>query len=133
MAHFAQLDEYNQVLGVYVINNEDILDQNGNESEEVGIKYCKSLYGENTNWKQTSYNRSFRVHYAGIGMIYNEEYDAFIAQQPYPSWTFNSETYGWDPPVPPPDLTEEQINLGFIRIWVEERLEWIIENRNISF
>jgi hypothetical protein len=132
MAHFAQLDEYNNVIKVHVIADTDILDENGNENEEVGIRFCKSLYGENTFWKQTSYNGNFRVRYSGIGMIYNEEHDAFIYPQRYSSWTFNPQTCDWDPPVLPPELTEEQVNLGFIRIWIEDRQEWIIENRNFS-
>ena len=54
MAHFAQLDENNVVINVIVIHNNDILDENGNESEEVGIKFLKSIFGEATRWVQTS-------------------------------------------------------------------------------
>lgn len=133
MAYFAQLDSSNVVIGVYSIDNNDILDEDGNESEEIGIIYCKSLYGENTIWKQTSYNNNIRFRYAGIGMVYDEEHDAFIMPQPYPSWTFNPETYDWEPPVPLPNLTEDQINMGYIRIWNEQDQKWIIENRNLSF
>lgn len=98
MAHFAQLDENNQVLQVIVVANQDILDENNNESEELGIIFCKSLLGQDTNWKQTSYNNNFRVRFAGIGFTYNEELDAFIKPCPDPSWIFNKETYDWCPP-----------------------------------
>ena len=54
MAHFAQLDENNIVLQVNVISNGDILDENGNESEEMGIQLCKDLVGQDTKWVQTS-------------------------------------------------------------------------------
>jgi hypothetical protein len=37
MAHFVQIDYDNKVLHVSVVRNQDILDENGNESEEVEI------------------------------------------------------------------------------------------------
>ena len=33
MAHFAELDENNKVVRVVVVNNEDLLDENNQESE----------------------------------------------------------------------------------------------------
>jgi hypothetical protein len=48
MAHFAQLDENNIVISVVVINNEDCVDADGNESESVGVNFCKSLFGADT-------------------------------------------------------------------------------------
>lgn len=77
MAHFAKLDENNMVIEVIVISNEDILDENGMESEEKGIEFCKMLHGPNTNWKQTSYSGAFRGAFAGIGMQYDPEKDLF--------------------------------------------------------
>jgi hypothetical protein len=47
------------------------------ESEQKGIEFCKSLYGADTNWVQTSYNGSFRGKYAGIGDTYAN--GAFVA------------------------------------------------------
>lgn len=78
MAHFARLDENNTVLEVIVIDNDDILDENGNESEEKGIVICQTILGPNTIWRQTSYNKSFRGAFASIGMIYDPEKDIFI-------------------------------------------------------
>lgn len=81
MAHFAQLDDNNLVMQVIVIDNSSILDELGKESEALGIQICKSIFGENTKWLQTSYNNKFRGVYAGIGFTYNPELDIFI--QPY--------------------------------------------------
>ena len=78
MAHFAKLDENNKVIEVIVVSNQDILDENGNESEEIGIEFCRMIQGSNTNWRQTSYNNTFRCRYAGIGMYYDEINDEFI-------------------------------------------------------
>ena len=54
MAHFAKLDENNNVLEVHVVNN-DVITIDGNESEQAGIEFLTELYGH-TLWKQTSYN-----------------------------------------------------------------------------
>ena len=45
MAHFAQLNDSNVVISVNVIADADCLDDNGNESEAIGIAFCKSLWG----------------------------------------------------------------------------------------
>jgi hypothetical protein len=91
MAHFAQLDENNVVVQVIVINNNELLTQkivttdegfinvSIVESEEKGMDFCKSLYGADTNWVQTSYNGSFRGKYAGIGDTY--ENGVFVAPE----------------------------------------------------
>jgi len=105
MAHFAQIDENNIVTRVVVIANEDTADENGVEDESIGIAFCKSLWGEDTNWVQTSYNANFRHNYAGIGFKYDPEYDAFIPPRRWDSWTLNTETFTWDPPIPAPDMT----------------------------
>ena len=78
MAHFAQLDENNVVIQVIVVNNNElksdvVVETNGviktysGEDEAKGVAFCKSLYGAETVWKQTSYNNKFRGKYAGIG------------------------------------------------------------------
>lgn len=99
MAHFAQLDENNVVLQVIVVHNNDCLDENGNESEAVGAAFCKSLLGEITRWKQTSYNGNMRKNYAGIGYQYDPIRDAFIPPKPYPSWVLVEETCNWTAPT----------------------------------
>jgi len=78
MAHFAQLDENNVVTQVIVVGNEQLkatvttevdgfLVSQTVESEAKGVEFCKTLYGADSTWKQTSYNASFRGKYAGIG------------------------------------------------------------------
>ena len=78
MAHFAQLDDTSFVLRVVVVSNDDILDANGTESEEIGVRLCQSFFGTEAKWKQTSYNNTFRQIYAGIGFYYDENLDVFI-------------------------------------------------------
>lgn len=99
MAHFVQL-ENNIVIQVIVIDNKNILDENGQESEQKGIEYCTNLLGG--TWKQTSYNSTFRKNYAGIGFTYDEGRDAFISPKPYNSWLLNETTCRWIAPVDTP-------------------------------
>jgi hypothetical protein len=122
MAHFAELNNNNIVLQVIVVNNSDILDENGNESEQVGKDFCHNLLGR--EWIQTSYNATFRKNYAGIGYTYSEEYDGFIPPKPeeYSSWIVNPETCCWEPPIPYPS---EEPPSGRPRWkWNESVLNW---------
>lgn len=116
MAHFAKLDENNIVLAVHVVNN-DVITVDGVESEQAGIDFLTDLHGY-TLWKQTSYNGSMRKNYAGVGFIYDESRDAFIAPQPYGSWTLNETTCQWEPPVVYPSD-------GKFYGWFEPNQQWI--------
>jgi hypothetical protein len=78
MAHFARI-ENGIVREVIVVNNDVLKDANGVEQESIGIAFCKSLYGDNTDWKQTSYNATFRGKYAGSGDRYDAELDEFVS------------------------------------------------------
>jgi len=79
MAHFAWLDDSNIVYQVSVVDNVNLLDENGDESEAVGIAYLTSVHGAGKTWKQTSYNANFRSIYAGIGFTYDAVNDVFVA------------------------------------------------------
>ena len=116
MAHFAKLDNDNKVTQVIVVNNEDLLDENGRESEDVGVEFLTRLYGHHA-WKKTSYNGKFRKHYAGVGYTYDSKTDSFIPPQPYPSWSLNVETAEWEAPTPCPDD-------GVERKWDEDNKTW---------
>jgi hypothetical protein len=89
MAHFAQLNENSVVTQVIVVNNpvliepepivvDGVMYTNG-ESETRGIAFCKGLYGEDTNWVQTSYNNSFRGKYAAIGDTFDALNNVFVS------------------------------------------------------
>jgi hypothetical protein len=76
MVYFAQI-ENNFVVNVIVIDDQVVENKEFPESEPIGIAFCKSLYGEDTEWLQTSYDSSFRGVYATIGLPYNEELGEF--------------------------------------------------------
>lgn len=103
MAHFAKVDANNVVERVEVVGNDIITDPNTNqESEQLGIEFLRSLYGEDTNWVQTSYNKNFRGLYAAPGMTYYSDLDVFLPPQPYPSWTLDTTEKAWVAPLPMP-------------------------------
>ncbi len=99
MAHFAQLDENNVVLQVIVVGNEYLLD-NGQEREELGVRFCVDTFGGGI-WKQTSYNNKFRKQYAVVGGTYDSVNDVFIKPKPYGSWVLDPD-FNWVSPVPYP-------------------------------
>jgi hypothetical protein len=78
MAHFARIED-GIVRQVIVVNNAVITDEKGKEQESIGIDFCKSLYGQDTEWLQTSYNGSFRGKYAGSGDKYDSVKDEFVS------------------------------------------------------
>lgn len=116
MAHFAKLDSNNIVTQVVVVNN-DVLLENGAESEQKGIDFLTELLGEGT-WKQTSYNGSIRKNYAGVGFTYDSNRNAFIPPRPFTSWTLNETTCLWEAPVDYP--TD-----GNLHNWDETNQQWV--------
>ena len=97
MAHFAEIDNNNIVQRILVVSNSNA------SNEAAGIAFCKALLGSDTNWVQTSYHHNLRFRYAAPGMKYDATNNVFYKQQPYPSWTLNTSTWEWEPPVPEPD------------------------------
>jgi hypothetical protein len=84
MAHFAQLDNNNVVTNVIVVGNEyeTTFAQSRLEFDEVFV--------------QTSYNNKIRKRYAGIGMSYREDLDAFILPQCHEEAILNEESIEWE-------------------------------------
>tara|TARA_Y100000310_G_C20606900_1_gene775971 strand:- start:981 stop:1331 length:351 start_codon:yes stop_codon:yes gene_type:complete len=112
MAHFCKLSDENIVLTVEVVNNDIATD------EQAGVDFLNKLYGTDDNWKQTSYNSSFRKNFAGIGYTYDESRDAFLLPKPYPSWALNETTCKWEPPTSYPDDNTKPY------LWDESNLTW---------
>ena len=120
MAHFAKLSLGSKVVSVHTVSNELAT------TEQAGIKFLHQLHNY-PFWKQTSYNTQggvhtlggtpFRKNYAGIGYKYDEDRDAFIQSQPFPSWTLNEDTCNWEAPSAMPDDDKRYF-------WNEETTSW---------
>jgi len=122
MAHFAHVDGTGTVTKV-IVAEQDVIDS--------------GLFGDPSEWVQTSYNTHAGVHYgpdgqpdggvalrknyASPGMTYDSVRDAFIPAQPYPSWTLDEDTCDWDPPVPVPPSEDDP--RGWV--WDESTLSWV--------
>ena len=142
MAHFAKIGLNSKVIEVLSVNNEVLKDSNGVEQESIGIDFLTKLTGW-AIWKQTSYNtkagshylsdnsnlsntqeKAFRKNFAGIGMTYDEDRDAFIPKKPFNSWILNETTCLWESPIPYPQ-DNNRYN------WNEQNQSWDLIEDNI--
>jgi len=132
MAHFAELNNSNEVLQVVVISNADV-DANGGDESAEAETFVATIVPYNPTgvaWKQTSYNSNFRKQYAGIGYSYDSSKDKFISPQPYPSWSLDSND-DWQAPVTYPTVTEISSNPVMI-FWNEPNLKWLGQTYNFD-
>lgn len=126
MAHFAELDKNNRVKRVIVVSSKNFLNDNGVEDESLGIAYCKSLYGSDTEWRQTSINNRIRRRFATVGCIYDEELDVFYdSTPPFDSWTLHPTRKFWEAPIPMPAIPDGKV--GYY-VWDEK----VYENDNTT-
>jgi len=146
MAHFAKITENNEVIQVLTLDNSNMLNTDGIETESIGQQYLqKHNHWPSNLWIQTSYNTSgnqhklggtpFRGNYAGIGYIWDSENQIFWPPKPYASWVKNISEARWQSPIgDEPALTAEQIsqreaNTHFwIYFWNEENQTWDLTN-----
>ena len=93
MAHWAEVDENNIVLRVVVGSNDE---------PDEGYQWIMDNLGG--RWIKTSYNGNIRKNYAGIGMTYDEQRDAFIPKKPDDvvfdsgktlTWILDEDTCKW--------------------------------------
>ena len=91
MAHYAFLNNDNIVTEVIV---------GIDETETIEGLDTETWYGNFRGQvcKRTSYNGNIRYNYAGIGFVYDENRDAFIAPKPDNAIGFNEDTCRWITP-----------------------------------
>jgi hypothetical protein len=142
MAHYAKLGIDNVVLTVLYVDNIDCMTRGGIEKEEIGLEHLIKHHGHE-NWKKCSYSTQgglkydpntweptgeagFRGNYPGEGWYYNSEHDIFHEPRPRDflgylceSWTLNTTTALWEPPLPEPKQTEEDVENGMYYRWDE--------------
>ena len=119
MAAYAQLGLDNVVLSVIYMDTIQCMTRGGIEKEEIGLEHLQKHHGHLT-WKKCSYNTrggvhydpetgepdggvALRANYPGTGWYYSSEHDIFYPPQPYPSWTLNTTTGLWEPPIVRPE------------------------------
>jgi hypothetical protein len=86
MSHWAELDDTNTVLRVLVGDNNDPVGDEG---------YQWLIDNLGGTWVKTSYNRTIRKNYAGVGFYFDEQRDAFIPPKCHDEATLNEDTCRW--------------------------------------
>jgi hypothetical protein len=117
MGYFAHINDLGIVEEVISINNL-VLGEPANTfpgTEPIGVDFISNTLQLGGVWKQTSYNKSFRKNYAGIGYSYDSTRDAFIAPKPYASWILDEESCTWKTPIERPEGAW---------YWDEETISW---------
>jgi len=102
-----------------IVTTENLVEQvvtaSGN-SEKLKAQY-ESIFGKKC--VETFRDGSQRKRFAGAGMAYSEDLDAFIYSKPFNSWVLNNETAEWEAPkVKPADTNTEYYS------WDESNLSW---------
>jgi len=127
MAHFAKLDENNIVTFVTVGRDEDneleLTDRTGDTYKQTSYNTHGGIYYQTDNTPSPDQSKAFRKNFAGIGYKYDKDLDAFIPPQPYPSWTLDTVTCLWIPPLPRPNDENSYI-------WNEYAQQWLKYERN---
>lgn len=104
MANFALIDENNNVVTV-VVAEKHYIDSGALGDPTMWIEDTPEVFGQ-----------------AGVGKKWDPVNQAFIGEQPWPSWTLN-EVFEWQPPVPHPNEGKE-VPDGNVYRWNEETLNW---------
>jgi hypothetical protein len=98
----------------YAKVNNGIVEHTIVAEEEFFDTFIDTSPGE---WIQTSYNKTIRKNFAGVGYTYDPQRDAFIPPQQYPSWILNEDTCLWESPVTMP-IDDKRYE------WNEDTLTW---------
>tara|TARA_R110000803_G_scaffold145004_1_gene210822 strand:- start:2952 stop:3410 length:459 start_codon:yes stop_codon:yes gene_type:complete len=131
MAHFAKINSENKVETVIVAPDQDYVDSLGGRWIQTSYNTLGGVhYDSITGQPSADQSKALRKNFAGMGVNYDESKDAFISDQPYPSWTLDEFSCVYEPPVSPPTVltyaTDERDNEIFKSMdWDESNLRWI--------
>jgi len=108
MAHFAKIE--NKIVTDVIVAEQEHID--GLDGTWVQTSY--STYGGVHSDKGTP----LRYNYACIGGNYDASADAFYDIKPFDSWTLDTDTHTWTPPIAYPDD-------GKLYQWDESNKQWV--------
>jgi hypothetical protein len=108
MAHFAEINESNEVVRVLVVDN---------SQEHRGQEFLAIDLNLGGTWIQTSYNNNFRKNFAEVGKNYDSTKDIFMGRKPFSSWVLDGNN-DWQAPVSRPDD-------GKNYEWDEANTKWV--------
>ena len=141
MAHYARLGVNNVVIRVDKVDNSHITTSGGIEKDAEAFDHLFSEFGAGT-WVKCSYNTQQGVH--GLGgtplranfpggaydevdpWYYDSTNDIFRKARPKDkddqscaSWTLNTTTGNWVPPIAMPEYSRSEIEAGKMYVWDE--------------
>jgi len=102
-----------------IVTNENLVEQvvtASGSSEELKAQY-ESMFDKRC--VETFRDGSQRKRFAGVGMTYSEDLNAFIYSKPFDSWVLNNETAEWEAPKAKPADTDTEYYS-----WNESDLSW---------
>ena len=115
MKYFAKLGLNSKVITY------DHVGENNAPTEQDGINYLNKLHSY-PFWKEFKKDGSIRKNRPQLGMIYDEDKDAFYFKDNdtgRASSVFNEETLRWEHPIPHPDDHK-------VYYWDEEIQNWVL-------
>lgn len=132
MAHYAYINENNEVVEVIVGKHESNFDWERHYGDLKGMlckrtsrnTFCGIHYDEQTNEPSEDQSKALRKNFAGIGYTYDQNRDAFIPPKSYNSWVLNEQTCQWEAPVARPEE-------GYYD-WDEAGQQWISINDGVK-
>ena len=105
MAHYAKVT--NNIVIKVIVAEEEFFKTFVDDTPGMWIQTSYNTkggihYEPNSDTPSSDQSKALRKNYAGIGFNYDSDNDAFYEPQPYVSWTLNTTTYIWDPPITKP-------------------------------
>ena len=104
MAHYAKVNngKVEQVIVAEAEFFDTFIDSSPGEWIQTSYNTIGGIHYEpNSNTPSGDQSKALRKNYASVGGSYDGV--GFYSPQPYPSWTLNSTTYYWEPPITYPN------------------------------
>lgn len=122
MAHFAKV--YNGIVEQVIVAEpeffETFVDSSPGQWIQTSYNTRGGIYYQPNSWTpDEDQSKALRKNYAIVGGIYDAQLDAFIPPKPFNSWTLNTNSCLWEPPIPMPTS-------GPPVYWNESNQEWSV-------
>ena len=100
MAHYAKVN--NKIVEQVIVAEASFFNEFVDSSPGEWIQTSYNTkggvhYEANSNTPSSDQSKALRKNYASVG--YNYDGVGFYSPPPYPSWTLNSTSYLWEPPI----------------------------------
>lgn len=103
MAHFAKIE--NGIVVQVIVAEQDVVNARPGQWIQTSYNTRGGIhYQPNSDIPSEDQSKALRKNFAGKGMIYDQERDAFYAPKPpYDSWILNEQSCIWEAPISRPN------------------------------